>query len=134
MAMVAFAESVHRHRRSADRRVAGARLNQQKAAPNITNVVSADQIGSFPDRNAAETTQRIPACRSPRIRAKGRYVNVRGTEPRLNAMMIDGQRIPSPDPLIRQVPSTSCRPSCCSRSKCRKRSRQTWTATRSAAA
>src|SRR5262249_53663769 len=32
-----------------------------------------------------------------------RYVNVRGTEPRLNAMMIDGERIPSPDPLIRQV-------------------------------
>ena len=36
-------------------------LNQQKAAPNITNIVAADQIGSFPDRNAAETTQRIPA-------------------------------------------------------------------------
>ena len=35
-------------------------LNQQKNAPNITNVVSADQIGSFPDPNAAETTQRIP--------------------------------------------------------------------------
>jgi Carboxypeptidase regulatory-like domain len=33
-------------------------LNQQKSAPNITNVLSADQIGSFPDRNAAETTQR----------------------------------------------------------------------------
>src|SRR5262249_28822958 len=34
-------------------------LNEQKTAPNITNVVSADQIGSLPDRNAAETTQRI---------------------------------------------------------------------------
>ena len=30
-------------------------------------------------------------------------MNIRGTEPRLNSMMIDGQRIPSPDPLIRQV-------------------------------
>ena len=28
---------------------------------------------------------------------------VRGTEPRLNSMMIDGERIPSPDPLLRQV-------------------------------
>jgi TonB-dependent receptor len=78
-------------------------LNQQRAATNITNVVSADQIGSFPDRNAAETTQRIPAVSITKDQGEGRYVNVRGTEPRLNAMMIDGQRIPSPDPLIRQV-------------------------------
>src|SRR4029079_19206897 len=28
---------------------------------------------------------------------------VRGTEPRLNAMMIDGERIPAPDPQLRQV-------------------------------
>ncbi len=78
-------------------------LNQQKTAPNITNVVSADQIGSFPDRNAAETTQRIPGISITKDQGEGRYVNVRGTEPRLNAMMIDGQRIPSPDPLLRQV-------------------------------
>ena len=31
-------------------------LNQQKTAPNITNIVSADQIGHFPDPNAAEVT------------------------------------------------------------------------------
>lgn len=78
-------------------------LNQQKTAPNITNVVSADQIGSFPDRNAAETTQRIPSVSISKDQGEGRYVIVRGTEPRLNSMMIDGQRIPSPDPLIRQV-------------------------------
>jgi CarboxypepD_reg-like domain len=29
-------------------------LNQQRTALNITNVVAADQIGSFPDPNAAE--------------------------------------------------------------------------------
>ena len=78
-------------------------LNQQKAAPNIQNVVSADQIGSFPDRNAAETTQRIPGISISKDQGEGRYVSVRGTEARLNAMMIDGQRIPSPDPLLRQV-------------------------------
>ena len=78
-------------------------LNQQKTAPNITNVVSADQIGSFPDRNAAETTQRIPGVSITKDQGEGRYVNIRGTEPRLNSMMIDGERIPSPDPLIRQV-------------------------------
>lgn len=78
-------------------------INRQKTAPNIMNVVSADRIGSFPDRNAAETTQRIPGISITKDQGEGRYVNIRGTEPRLNSMMIDGQRIPSPDPLIRQV-------------------------------
>jgi TonB-dependent receptor len=78
-------------------------LNQQRTAPNITNVVSADQIGAFPDHNAAETTQRIPGISITKDQGEGRYVNVRGTEPRLNSMMIDGERIPSPDPLLRQV-------------------------------
>jgi TonB-dependent receptor len=78
-------------------------LNQQKTAPNITNIVSADQIGAFPDRNAAETTQRIPGVSISKDQGEGRFVIVRGTEPRLNSMMIDGQRIPAPDPLIRQV-------------------------------
>lgn len=78
-------------------------LNQQKTALTITNVVSADQIGSFPDPNAAETTQRISGITITKDQGEGRYVSVRGTEPRLNAMMIDGERIPAPDPLLRQV-------------------------------
>jgi TonB-dependent receptor len=78
-------------------------LNQQKTSPNISNVVSADQIGKFPDQNAAETTARIPGISITRDQGEGRYVLIRGTEPRLNSMMIDGERIPSPDPLLRQA-------------------------------
>jgi TonB-dependent receptor len=103
MRMVAFAESVTVTAEALILESQERALNQQKAAPNISNIVAADQIGSFPDRNAAETTQRIPSVSITKDQGEGRYVNVRGTEPRLNAMMIDGQRIPSPDPLIRQV-------------------------------
>jgi TonB-dependent receptor len=78
-------------------------LNQQKTAANITNVVSADQIGSFPDGNAAETVQRIPGISITKDQGEGRYVNIRGTDARLNSMMINGERIPAPDPLLRQV-------------------------------
>ena len=78
-------------------------LNQQKTAPNITNVISADQIGRFPDANAAETTQRIPGVSISKDQGDGRYVLVRGAEARLNSMMIDGERVPSPDPALRQV-------------------------------
>jgi len=78
-------------------------LNQQKTAANITNVVSADQIGSFPDANAAETVQRIPGISITKDQGEGRFVNIRGTDARLNSMMINGERIPAPDPLQRQV-------------------------------
>jgi TonB-dependent receptor len=78
-------------------------LNQQKTAPNIMNIVSADQIGQFPDPNAAETTQRIPGVSIQRDQGEGRYVIVRGTEPRLNSTLIDGERIPAPEANVRQV-------------------------------
>jgi TonB-dependent receptor len=78
-------------------------LNQQRTAPNITNVVSADQIGRFPDPNAAEATQRIPGISIQRDMGEGRYVLIRGTEARLNSMLINGERVPSPEGDIRAV-------------------------------
>jgi len=72
-------------------------LNQQMTSPNIINVVSADQIGRFPDPNAAEATQRIPGIVIQRDQGEGRFVSVRGTEPRLNSVMINGERIPAPE-------------------------------------
>jgi TonB-dependent receptor len=80
-----------------------AALNQQKNAVNITNVVSADQIGRFPDPNAAEATQRIPAITLQRDQGEGRYVIVRGTEARLNSTTVDGERIPSPEADTRDI-------------------------------
>lgn len=78
-------------------------LNEQMSAVNIKNVVSADQIGRFPDPNAAEATQRVPGVTILRDQGEGRYVIVRGTEPRLNATMINGERLPAPEGDLRQV-------------------------------
>ena len=78
-------------------------LNQQMSALNIVNIVSADQIGSFPDPNATEATQRIPGISIQRDQGEGRYVLIRGTEARLNSMMLDGERLPSPEGDIRNV-------------------------------
>lgn len=78
-------------------------LNQQKHAVNIQNVVAADQIGRFPDGNAAEAAQRIPGISIQRDQGEGRYVLVRGTEARLNSMMINGERLPSPEGDVRNV-------------------------------
>jgi TonB-dependent receptor len=78
-------------------------LNQQRTALSITNIVSSDQIGSFPDPNAAEAASRIPGVSIARDQGEGRYVLIRGTEARLNSMMIDGERIPAPEGDTRQV-------------------------------
>ncbi len=53
-------------------------LNQQKNADNIKNVIAADQIGRFPDPNAAEALQRVPGVNIERDQGEGRYVFVRG--------------------------------------------------------
>lgn len=78
-------------------------LNQQMTAPSIMNVVSADQMGQFPDANAAEAAQRIPGVAIEREKGEGRYVMIRGTEPRLSSILINGERIPSPENDLRQV-------------------------------
>jgi len=78
-------------------------LNRQKNAINISNIVASDQIGRFPDKNAAEATQRIPGVSLNRDMGEGRYVIIRGTEARLNSTTVNGERIPSPEAGVRNV-------------------------------
>jgi TonB-dependent receptor len=96
LSQAAFSETVQVSANLTDEGQAQA-LNQQKTAPNIINVVAADQIGSFPDPNAAEAASRIPGVSVARDQGEGRYILIRGTEPRLNSVTIDGERIPSPE-------------------------------------
>lgn len=78
-------------------------LNQQKNADNIKNVISADQIGRFPDPNAAEALQRVPGVNIERDQGEGRYVLVRGLAPQFTNININGEQIPSPEADVRFV-------------------------------
>jgi len=78
-------------------------LNTQMNAVNITNIVAADQIGRFPDKNAAEAAQRVPGVSLNRDMGEGRYIIIRGTEARLNSTTVNGERIPSPEAGVRNV-------------------------------
>lgn len=78
-------------------------LNQQKSADNIKNIVSADQIGRFPDPNVAEALQRVPAVNIERDQGEGRYVLVRGLAPQFTNISINGEQIPSPEADVRYV-------------------------------
>lgn len=70
-------------------------LDQQRAALNITNVVAADALGRFPDGNAAEALQRLPGTTIRLTRGEGYDVIIRGAEPRLNSVTLNGDRVPS---------------------------------------
>ncbi len=78
-------------------------LNVQKTNPNISNVISADQMGRFPDANIGDALKRVPAITVNYDQGEARFINIRGTEPRLNSVMINGERIPSAEGEIRAV-------------------------------
>jgi TonB-dependent receptor len=78
-------------------------LNQQRSALNIKNIVSADQIGRFPDPNVAEALQRVPGVNIERDQGEGRYVLVRGLSPKFTNINVNGEQIPSPEADVRFV-------------------------------
>src|SRR5208283_3857098 len=46
---------------------------------------------------------RLPSVTLERDEGEGKYVQIRGTEPRLNNLTIDGVVVPSPEASVRQV-------------------------------
>lgn len=78
-------------------------LSQQRSAANIKNVISADLMRTFSDHNTAEVLERIPGVSLERDQGEGRYVQIRGTDPNLTSISINGENIPSPEGDIRHV-------------------------------
>jgi len=74
-------------------------LKRQKA-PTVSDNVSAETIAKSPDSSAGEVVKRAPA-----VTVKGdRFVFVRGLNERYSSAVLDGSRLPSPDPDRRVVP------------------------------
>jgi len=72
-------------------------INEQRAAATLTNLVASDQIGSFPDQNAAEALSRLPGVSVYRDQGEGRFVNVRGINYTLGNVTLDGSGLASPE-------------------------------------
>lgn len=70
-------------------------LNQQKAADKIMNIVSADLIGKFPDKNVAESLQRLPGINIARNKGEGATVSIRGTPQHFTNISINGEQLAS---------------------------------------
>lgn len=78
-------------------------INRTRVAENILQVLPAEVIISLPNANIADALGRLPSVTIERDEGEGKYVQIRGTEPRLSNTMIDGVTIPSPESGVRQI-------------------------------
>ena len=70
-------------------------LNKQKSNQNITNVISSDQTGRFPDANIGDALKRVQGITMQNDQGEARNIIIRGLAPNLNSVTLNGDRIPS---------------------------------------
>ena len=78
-------------------------VNRERSADNILQVLPADVLRSLPNANMADALGRLPSVTIERDEGEGKYVQIRGTEPRLANVTIDGVNTPSPESGVRQI-------------------------------
>lgn len=72
-------------------------LTIERTADNIVQVLPADVINSLPNINIADAVGRMPSVSLERDEGEGKYVQIRGTEPRLSNVTVNGIHLPSPE-------------------------------------
>lgn len=70
-------------------------LNTKRYSDSVVDSLSADDIGSFPDVNVAESLQRIPGVSITRVLGEGEQVSIRGFSPGQNLTLVNGQQLQS---------------------------------------
>jgi TonB-dependent receptor len=78
-------------------------INRELTADNIVQVLPSEVIRSLPNANMADALGRLPSVTIERDEGEGKYVQIRGTEPRLANVTIDGINTPSPESGVRQI-------------------------------
>jgi TonB-dependent receptor len=72
-------------------------VNEERSADNILQVMPVQTITSLPSSNLGNAIGRLPSVSLTRNEGEDQFVQVRGTEPRLNNTTIDGFNMPSED-------------------------------------
>ena len=78
-------------------------INSQKNSLGIKNVVSADQVGKFPDSNIGDALKRISGINVQYDQGEARFGQVRGTSADMSSVTINGNRVPSAEGDTRNV-------------------------------
>jgi len=78
-------------------------INRERESDNILQVLPVEVITSLPNTNIADALGRLPSVTLERDEGEGKYVQIRGLEPRLSNVTINGLNVPSPEGDVRQI-------------------------------
>lgn len=74
-----------------------ASIQAKRESGVISEVITAQDIGKFPDKNVAEALQRVPGVVINREFGEGERVSLRGTAPNLTKTLVNGHAIATAD-------------------------------------
>ncbi len=72
-----------------------AAMDIKRDSTGVMDAISAEDIGKMPDANLAESLQRIAGVSISRTNGEGAQVTVRGIDPSLNMVTLNGRNMPS---------------------------------------
>jgi len=78
-------------------------INIERTSDNIVQVLPERVINSLPNTNIADAVGRVPSVSLERDEGEGKYVQIRGTEPRLSSVTVNGVNLPSPEGVVRNI-------------------------------
>lgn len=73
-------------------------IQAKEDAPNIIEVQPLEEMRKLPDVNLAEALQRVPGVSLETDSGEGRFIEIRGMDPDLNATDYDGVPLPASNP------------------------------------
>lgn len=72
-------------------------INAKRFSDSVVDVITAEDIGKFPDKNVAETLSRITGVAVSREFGEGEKITIRGAGPKYNRTLLNGQTVGTAD-------------------------------------
>jgi len=72
-------------------------LSEKRSSLENIDVITAQDVGKFPDTNLAESLSHIPGVTVDRLFGEGERVSILGTDPNLNRVLLNGEPISTAD-------------------------------------
>lgn len=82
-----------------------ANINAKRFSNSVVDVITAEDIGKFPDKNVAESLSRITGVGISREFGEGEKITIRGSGPTKNRTLLNGQNVGTADWFILDQPS-----------------------------
>lgn len=79
-------------------------IQAQKESDTIVTIVSEETLETIPEQSMGEALSRLPGVSIQRDRGEAESITIRGADARLNAVSMNGDRLPSPESTLSSGP------------------------------